>query len=94
MVGGGLTVTVTCAVAVHPFDVPVTVYVVVEAGVAVTDEPVVLLNPVAGLQAYEVAPVAVNVVDCPIQIAEGVLRKTGGEHGSEGRTTLSGQLKL
>ena len=47
--GGGLMVTVTCAVAVHPLDVPVTVYVVVEVGVAVTDAPVVLLNPVAGL---------------------------------------------
>jgi hypothetical protein len=70
------------------------VYVVLVVGDAVTEEPVVALNPVAGLQAYEVAPVAVNIVDCPMQIAEGVLRKTGGEHGSEGRTTLSGQLKL
>ena len=49
--GGGLTVTVTCAVAVHPLDVPVTVYVVVLVGFAVTEEPVVLLNPIAGLQA-------------------------------------------
>jgi hypothetical protein len=47
--GGGLTVTVTCAVAEHPPDVPVTVYVVVLAGFAVTEEPVVALNPVAGL---------------------------------------------
>ena len=38
------TVTVTCAVAVHPFVVPVTVYVVVEAGFAVTLEPVELLK--------------------------------------------------
>jgi hypothetical protein len=45
-----LTVTVTCVVAVHPLlPVPVTVYVVVEDGEAVTDEPVVLLNPVGGL---------------------------------------------
>lgn len=49
--GAGLTVTVTCAVAVHPLDdVPVTVYVVVEVGDAVTDAPVVLLSPVGGLQ--------------------------------------------
>lgn len=45
-----LTVTVICAVAVHPLlPVPVTVYVVVDVGEAVTDDPVVLLNPVAGL---------------------------------------------
>ena len=68
--GTGLTVTVTCAVLVHPNDdVAVTVYVVVVVGDAVTDAPVVLLNPVAGLQEYEAAfPVAVNVVDCPRQI--------------------------
>ena len=49
--GSGLMLTVTCAVAVQPAaDVPVTVYVVVEVGEAVTDAPVVLLNPVAGLQ--------------------------------------------
>lgn len=47
--GSGLIVTVTCAVAEHPFDVPVTVYVVEEVGVEVTGEPTVELNPVAGL---------------------------------------------
>ena len=47
--GIGFTVTVTCAVAVHPFASAVTVYVVVEVGVAVTLAPVVALNPVAGL---------------------------------------------
>lgn len=76
--GGGFMVTVTCAVAVHPFDVPVTVYVMVEVGDAVTDEPVVLLSPVAGLQVYELAPEAVRVVDCPAQIAEGVGTVTTG----------------
>ena len=60
-IGSGFTVTVTCAV--HPPGVPVTVYVVVVAGDAVTDEPVVALNPVAGLHVYEVAPVAVSVAD-------------------------------
>jgi hypothetical protein len=50
-VGFVLTVTVTCAVFLHPFaSVPVTVYVVVPAGVAVTVVPVVADNPVAGLQ--------------------------------------------
>jgi hypothetical protein len=48
--GEGLTVTVTCVEAVHPFKSPTTVYVAVEVGLAVTEEPVVALNPVAGLQ--------------------------------------------
>jgi hypothetical protein len=53
---------------VHPPDVPVTVYVVVPLGFAVTDEPVVELNPVAGLQVYVFAPLTVRVADCPLQI--------------------------
>jgi len=48
--GNGFIVTVTCVVAVHPRASPVTVYVVVETGLAVTVEPVVALNPVAGPQ--------------------------------------------
>ena len=45
-----VTVTVTCAVAVHPLMlVPVTVYVVVEGGLAVTDEPVDELRLVEGV---------------------------------------------
>jgi hypothetical protein len=47
--GNGFMVTVTCAVAVHPEASPVTVYVVVEAGLAVTVAPVVALSAVAGL---------------------------------------------
>ena len=43
------TVTVTVALLVHPAVVPETVYVVVEAGDAVTLAPVVWLSPVAGL---------------------------------------------
>ena len=76
MVGLGETVsvmplmeTVTCADAVQPFKSPTTVYVVVEGGNACTDEPVVLLNPVAGLHAYVFAPEAVNVAGSPLQIA-------------------------
>ena len=55
----------------HPFtSVPVTVYVVVEVGLAVTVEPVVELSPVAGDQMYVTAPLAVSVaVCCPTQIA-------------------------
>jgi hypothetical protein len=48
-VAGGVTVTTTVVVLIHPAaDVPVTVYVVVEAGFADTDEPVVALSPVEG----------------------------------------------
>jgi hypothetical protein len=61
--GTGFTVTVTCAVAVQPSASPVTVYVVVEAGVAVTVEPVVELNPVEGLHVYVFAPLALSVAD-------------------------------
>ena len=39
-VGEGFTVTVTCAVEEHPEEVPVTVYVVVTAGVTLTDDPI------------------------------------------------------
>jgi hypothetical protein len=38
-VGEGLTVIACVAVPVHPEDVPVTVYVMVEAGVTVTEVP-------------------------------------------------------
>ena len=49
-VGVEFTVTILVAAPVHPPElVPVTVYVVVMIGLAVTDEPVVALNPVAGL---------------------------------------------
>ena len=50
-VGAGLTVTLTDAVLVQPEAfVPVTVYVVVVVGFAVTEAPVVALNPVDRLQ--------------------------------------------
>ena len=49
--GRGFTVTVTCAVAEQPFaSVPVTVYVDVEDGLAVTLDPVVALRFVDGVQ--------------------------------------------
>lgn len=48
IVGEVFTVTVTVVEPVHPDVLPVTVYVVVIAGLAVTIDPVVELNPVAG----------------------------------------------
>jgi uncharacterized protein YlxW (UPF0749 family) len=52
-------------------------YVVVEVGLAVTDEPVVALNAVAGDHEYVDAPVAVSVADCPLQIVAGATEITG-----------------
>ena len=49
IVGIGFTVIVVEAVLLHPEAVPVTVYVVVEVGLAETELPVVELNPVDGL---------------------------------------------
>jgi hypothetical protein len=47
----GLTVTVTVVEPEHPLaSIPVTVYTVVEAGEADTEDPVVALNPVDGDQ--------------------------------------------
>jgi len=65
---------------VHPVPaVPVTVYVVVVVGVAVTVAPVVEDKPVAGLQLYVVAPLAVSETLLPIHNAadEGVTMTVG-----------------
>jgi len=78
IVGNGFTVTFTVAVFVHPPEVPVTVYVVVLPGLAVTDEPVVALNPVPGLHVYVVAPPAFNTVELPLQIVAGAETVTVG----------------
>jgi hypothetical protein len=64
------TVTVDVPAPLQPVLVPVIVYTVVLAGLAVTVEPDVELNPVPGLQLYVVAPVAVRIVGEPEQIVE------------------------
>ena len=78
--GSGFTFTVTCVDAVQPFtSVPVTEYVVVEVGFAVTGEPVVELSAVDGVHVYVVAPLAVSVaVCCPTHIAGGGATETTG----------------
>jgi hypothetical protein len=63
--GVALTVIVTVAVPVHVPLLPVTVYVVVVAGLAVTVAPTVALKPVAGAQLYVAAPLAVKLVPPP-----------------------------
>ena len=64
----GYAITVEEFVAEQPLVVPVTVYVVVVVGDAVTEDPVVELKPVDGLHEYVEAPDAVNVVELPAQI--------------------------
>ena len=72
ILGAVYKVTATVVVAVHPAtSVPVTLYVVVANGVAVTEVPVVADNPVAGDQIYVDAPLAVRVEDAPGQIEVG-----------------------
>ena len=68
-VGAFTTFTVTASVFTQPFaSVPVTVYVVVLDGVAVTIAVFVTFKPVDGLHEYVDAPLAVNVVLDPAQI--------------------------
>src|SRR5258706_4366541 len=63
---------VTCDVARQRLlSVRVTVYVVVEDGLAVTGEPVDALRFADGVHVYVCAPLAVSVADCPLQIAGG-----------------------
>ena len=67
MVGFGLIFTVVAAVLVQPLaSVPVTVYVIVEDGLADTVDPVGAESPVEGLHIYEVAPPPVRDTDWPL----------------------------
>lgn len=74
--GGGLTVTVAVALPVHPLEpVPVTVYVVVDAGVTVMLAP--LRFP--GIQLYVLPPDALSVVVPPVQMVALPLVVTTGD---------------
>ncbi len=57
---------------------PVTVYVVVVVGYAITVAPVVIERSCAGLHVYDVAPLAVSVTLPPEQNAAGVGTVTVG----------------
>lgn len=67
--GFATTVTVPVCVVLLQFKlVPTTLYTLVCAGDAVTDDPVVELKLVAGDQTYELAPLAVNTAVVPKHI--------------------------
>jgi hypothetical protein len=71
-VGVVFTVTATdTAELAHPDVVPVTLYVVVTVGLAVTLAPVVALRLVEGVQAKVEAPLAVRIVELPEHIVGG-----------------------
>lgn len=66
-VGNEFTVKEIVFVFVHPAEVPVTVYTVVAVG----ETTVVVPDNAPGFHVYDVAPLPVNVADCPAQIAVG-----------------------
>lgn len=65
-VGEALTFTITVFTALHDPVLPVSVYVVVTLGFALTTDPLVVFKPDAGLHVYEAAPLAVMVTLPPI----------------------------
>jgi hypothetical protein len=82
--GNAFIVTVFEAVLTQLLpSVPVTVYVIVLDGFAVTVAPVVADKLVAGLQLYVTAPVAVNPVDAPVHIATSDPADTAGNAFTE-----------
>jgi PII-like signaling protein len=90
--GTGLTETVTIDKLTHPrLFVPVTVYVVLVVGAAVTLGPDVADRPVAGDHANVAAPVAVSTVDEPVQIATSIPAMTRG-NGFTMTVTIAGVL--
>jgi hypothetical protein len=72
-IGSGYTVMSFVAVPMQPLAaVPITVYVLVLVGAARMDAPLVALRPVAGVQLYDTAPLAVRLADPPLQNAVAV----------------------
>ena len=69
-IGNGFTFTIAISFPTHPFwSVPLTVNVDVVIGNACTEEVIAELNPNAGLQEYEFAPLAFRVTESPKHIA-------------------------
>ena len=85
---GERTVTKEVAVPVQPANVPVTVYVVVVVGFAVTVAPEVAVKPVDGVQVYVVAPLAVRTTFAPEQIIGAIGLTTTGTGAGAVKFTL------
>jgi hypothetical protein len=66
--GGGITFKVMLAVYKQPPALPLTVYVVVVGGVAVTTLAFAELKVAEGFQVYVLAPVTVKIAELPVQI--------------------------
>ena len=60
------------AVFEQPAEVPITEYVVVAAGLAVTNEPTAEFKPVDGNQVYEEAPLTARSTEPPTHICDGL----------------------
>ena len=75
-VGLGFTFIIANVVSLQFPVVPMIVYVVVTVGLAVTVDPVVALNPLAGVQIYVVPPVAVRDTEPPPHIVCGAFANT------------------
>jgi hypothetical protein len=76
--GKDFTVTVVVIVALQLPIVPVIVYTVVEAGLAITVDPAVAFNPMPGDQLKFTAPPAVRVaLCCPRQIVASLMLMVG-----------------
>lgn len=93
--GYALTVTTTvCAALLHPLaDKPVTVYVVVFAGFAVTTESVVELKFVLGVHTYVAVPLHVNTEESPRHIDVGLANAVITGVGFTITTTVSVALQ-
>jgi hypothetical protein len=64
------TVIFIVTVSAHPLPLlPITVYVVVDAGNAITEDPVVPISELPGVHVYVAAPLADKIAELPAQIA-------------------------
>ena len=73
-IGNGVISMRIESVAVHAPACPLTTYVVLLTGLAVTDAPLVEESPSAGFQVYWLAPLALSVIDDPAHMLVSLLR--------------------